>query len=133
RVVGRQEADERDDEQARIEALGAVEADEGVELGVEALAEHLLVDLRPDAAPAVDGPGAAEALDRLHAAVEGDPRHHLRVREMAPRAADLPDALVGSFQACSRWRRTCRWSAHASGELSRSWTRPWCRASMTSP
>src|ERR671931_264589 len=63
RVVGRQEADERDHEQARVEALRAVEADEGVELGVESLAEHLVVDLRPHPAPPVDRPAAVEALD----------------------------------------------------------------------
>src|SRR5919204_1472941 len=94
RVVGGEEADERDHEQARVDPLAAVEADEGVELGVEAATEHLVVDLRPHPAPPVDRPAAAEALDRLHAAVERDPRHHLRVREVAPRPAHLPDALV---------------------------------------
>ena len=94
RVVGRQEADERDHEQARVEPLGAVEADEGVELGVEPLAKHLLVDLGADLAPAVGRAAAAEPLDRLHAPVEGDPGHHLGVREVPSRAADLPDAVV---------------------------------------
>src|SRR5919197_64707 len=95
RIVGGQEADERDHEQAGVDPLRAVEADERVELGVEALAEHLVVDLRAHAAPAVDRAGAAEALDGLHAAVERDPGHHLRVREVAARPAHLPDSFVG--------------------------------------
>src|SRR5437868_10722608 len=63
RVVGRQKADERDHEQARIDALRAVEADERVELGVESAPEHLVVDLGPHLTPPLDRAGAAEALD----------------------------------------------------------------------
>ena len=39
-------------------------------------------------------PVAAELLDRLDGAVERHPRHHLRVGEVAPRPAYLPDPLV---------------------------------------
>ena len=45
-------------------------------------------------APALDRPLAVELLDRLHAAVHRHPGHHLRVREVAPRPAHLPDPLV---------------------------------------
>src|SRR4029077_13227775 len=37
----------------------------------------------------------AELLDRFHRAVDRDPRHHLRMGEMAPRPAHFPEALVG--------------------------------------
>src|SRR5665213_3164043 len=38
-----------------------------------------------------------ELFDRAHRTVEGDPRHHLRLREMFAAAADLPDALIRLF------------------------------------
>ena len=46
-------------------------------------------------APAVDGAVEPLLLDGAYRAIEGDPAHDLRVREVAPRAADLPDAFVG--------------------------------------
>ena len=54
RVVGRQEAEERDRQQARVESLPVVVPDEGAELLVVAALEHLGVDLVANAAPAVD-------------------------------------------------------------------------------
>src|SRR5581483_8372786 len=55
-------------------------------------------DLRADRVahvpPAADGPGEAEMLDGAHRAIEGEPCHHLRVREVPARTAHLPDALI---------------------------------------
>ena len=61
RVVRREEADERDREQARVEPLRAVRLHERAELRVEALLEHLGVDLVADRPPALDRPVAARA------------------------------------------------------------------------
>ena len=52
------------------------------------------MDLGAHLAPPLDRPAAPVALHRLHAAVERDPGHHLRVREVTARTANLPDALV---------------------------------------
>ena len=53
------------------------------------------MDVASELAPALDRAGPAVLLDGADAAVEGDPRHHLRVREVLARPANLPDALVG--------------------------------------
>ena len=63
----REEADQRDRQEARVDALRAVPPDERVELRVEALLHHLRVDLLPHLAPAVDRPVALELLDGDHA------------------------------------------------------------------
>jgi hypothetical protein len=52
------------------------------------------VDLTTDFAPAVDRSVPAEPFHRLHAAIERDPRHHLRVGEMAARPAHFPDPFI---------------------------------------
>src|SRR5258707_7223361 len=91
--VGRgQEADERDEEQARVDLLRPVRLDERPELPVEAALADLGVDLGAQLAPAVDGPLEPLLLDRPHGTVERDPRHHLRMHEEAPDAPDLPDS-----------------------------------------
>src|SRR5262249_15456412 len=53
------------------------------------------MDLVPDRAPSLERSFAAELLAELDPAVEGDPGHHLRVGEVSPPAAHLPDAFVG--------------------------------------
>src|SRR5207248_7165856 len=50
--------------------------------------------LGPHVSPPVDRTGASEAFDGLDTAVERDPRHHLRVREVALAPAHLPDPLI---------------------------------------
>ena len=95
-LVGRgEEPDERDQEAARVEAIRAEELREGAALGVEPLAQHLVLDLLPHGLPAVERPVATEALDRLDGTVERDPGHDLRVREVPSRPAHFPDPLVG--------------------------------------
>src|SRR5438128_8692970 len=68
---------------------------ERIQLRVEPALTDLPVDLATDLAPAFDGTGAPEPLDGLNAAVERDPGHDLRVREVTPGPAYLPDPLVG--------------------------------------
>jgi len=63
--------------------------------GVESAPADLLVHVGPEPSPALGRPLAAKALDRLHRTIERNPRHDLRVREVAARPAHLPDALVG--------------------------------------
>ena len=94
RVLGRQEPDQRQQQQARVQLLAAVGLDEGAELGVEALRADLAVDPLAQRAPAVDRALEPELLDRADRAVEGDPGHDLGVGEVASAAAHLPDALV---------------------------------------
>ena len=94
-IVGREETDEWDHQQTRIQSLRAVELGEGVELDIEALLADLPVDLGAGRAPPVGRAVPAEALDGLNAAVERDPSHHLRVCEVPARAAYFPDAFVG--------------------------------------
>jgi hypothetical protein len=53
RVVGGQEPDQRDQEQAGVQVVGPVVLHEGVALAVVALAADLVVELAADAPPAV--------------------------------------------------------------------------------
>ena len=62
--------------------------------GIESLLADLLVDRVAQQAPALDRAVHLKVLHRLDRPVQGDPGHHLRVGEVPPRAAHLPDALV---------------------------------------
>jgi len=91
----RQEADDRQQQQARVESLAAVALDEAAELGVEAVPANLRVNFVSHRAPALDRAFLAELLHRLHRAIERHPGHHLRISEVAARPAHLPDPFVG--------------------------------------
>ena len=54
------------------------------------------MDLRANIFPALKMlvSRASAVLDQFHRSVEGNPGHHFRVREMPPRAAHFPNALV---------------------------------------
>src|SRR4029079_19394187 len=94
--IGRgQEADERKQEEGRVEVARPVRLRKGAELLVVAALADLLVDLVSQSAPAIDGPVESLFLDAPHRAIEGHPRPRLRVHEVAALAADFPDALVG--------------------------------------
>ena len=90
RVVRRQEPDERDQQRRRVELVGAVGLRERVELDVERLAAHLLVDLVPHPAP---------ALDRAR-----------RGRTARPSATARSNATHASTFECVKWRRGPRTS-----------------------
>ena len=76
-------------------SVAAVGLHEGVARGVEAAWRRPRRGSRRAArASASTRPVEPEALDVLDRAVERHPRHHLRVGEVPPRAAHLPDALV---------------------------------------
>ncbi len=89
-----EEADERDQEQARIEPVRAVELDERAAFCVVPVPQHLGPNLLTRGAPAVERTFAPELLDGLHRPVEGDPRHDLRMSEVPTRPAHLPDPFV---------------------------------------
>jgi hypothetical protein len=95
RIVGWQEADERNHQKAGVERGGVVGLHERMSAGVVALLAHLGMDLVALRAPLVDRTVAPVLLDRGDRPVGRHPRHHLGVREVSPRAAHLPDAVVG--------------------------------------
>jgi len=113
RVTGGQETDERDHQETRIEIVGAIVLDEGVEPGIEAMPADVGMDAVADLAPALDGAVMSEPLDGLDPAVERDPRHDLRMREVPARASDLPDAFVRSIPG--RFDETNERALHAPG------------------
>ena len=63
-------------------------------LGVPALRHDLLVDLVADLQPARPVGREGPLVGQPQAAIERDPAHELRVDEVPPAAAHLPDALV---------------------------------------
>ena len=94
-MIGRQEADERNLQQARVEPPRAIELNEAAQLLVEALGADLGVDLIGVLAPSPGDFGAAVSRRHLPGAVERDPRHHLRMGEVSRAPAHFPNALVG--------------------------------------
>ena len=92
--VGGQEADQRDHQQAGVELVRPVVLGEGPLLGVEALSQTSAWISSRSARHRSTGP-SSRTLHRLDGAVEGHPGHDLGVGEVPPRAADLPDAVVG--------------------------------------
>src|SRR5437764_287931 len=94
RIVARQEADEREEQQARVEVFRAVGLHERSELLVEAVLADLVVNTLAQSTP--DFLRAVETVlfDGANSPVECDPRHHLRVHEVSPLSADLPDSVV---------------------------------------
>jgi hypothetical protein len=75
----------------------------------------------------------AEALDGLHGAVGGHPRHDLRVGEVlrGPRTSQIPSS--GSAHTAATRPTSARSSAHASTTRRGPPARAWCSASTTSP
>jgi hypothetical protein len=95
-VVRGQKAHEGDHQQAGVQLAPPEILYEGAKLCVEAARARRRVDLGANPAPVLHRALEAEVFDAAHGAVEREPRHHLRVREMPPRTADLPDPLVRS-------------------------------------
>src|SRR5205085_3452979 len=94
-VASREEADERDVEDAGVELLRPVVLREGAAVGVVPALADLAVDLVADLLPAVEGRLQAVLLGESHRAVEHDPGHDLGVRVVASGSARLPDPVVG--------------------------------------
>ena len=95
RIVGGQEAHEREHQAAGVELGRAVVLREGTDGRVVALLADLAMHVVAQVVPLGEGLVGPTGFAQLHPAVDGDPRHHLRVHEVATWAADLPDAVVG--------------------------------------
>src|SRR5205085_8177210 len=72
----------------------AIRLHERVPCRIVPMAAHIVVDRLTQRLPAIGVPVEAEALDAAERAIDGDPRHDLRMREVPARAAHFPDALV---------------------------------------
>src|SRR5690348_8937952 len=94
RIVRRQESDQWNHEQARIEQLRAVRLDERAHFAVEPLLTDLVVNSLPQRVPALRLAVPPKLLGALDRPVDGHPRHHFRVCEMLGTATHLPHSLV---------------------------------------
>jgi hypothetical protein len=94
RILVRQEADERHEQQARVERRRSVALHEHAARVIDALRAHLGMDARAHVAPVLDRAIQAVALHRLDRAIDRHPRHHPGVGERLRIAAHLPDAAV---------------------------------------
>ena len=135
RVVGRQEADQRDHQQARVQLAASRRTGRRCLRSASKPCSQTSAWISSRSrSPASTGPSSPKRSTALTAAVERDPGHHLRVGEVPARAAHLPDALVGlvprrprgssSSARCERPGRPSAWPAAA---------RARCSASITSP
>src|SRR5580698_4102369 len=96
-VGGGEKADDGHEQKRRIELFCAVEADEAVELLVEGLMAHFLVDGVANLLPLLDGGFDAELFGDEDGAVKGDPHHHFGPGELFAAAPRFPDAFVGTL------------------------------------
>ena len=95
RIVRRQEAEERHQQHARVELVRAVGLGERLLRLAPGALEHLAPGSRPASSrQRSTGPSRPNSSCAPHGAVERDPGHHLRVREVAVRPAHLPDPGV---------------------------------------
>src|SRR4051812_15228173 len=94
RIVQRQKSQLGHLQQARVEKLRAVRLHEAVALRVVTTLADLRMNLRAQLAPVLERTLEAVRLGILDAAIECDPRHDLRMREVLRRAANLPDAAI---------------------------------------
>src|ERR1700722_13904613 len=93
-IVWRQKADDGDEQEARVQRRIAERLDERVFLRIIPARAHLLMNRVADSAPTLERSLEPEFLDGSNRAVERDPSHDLRVREVAPPAAHFPDTFV---------------------------------------
>src|SRR5690606_41993565 len=97
RVVGGEEPELRNQQQTRVELFRTVRLHEGVARRIERLLAHFVVDALAKRFPAFERRREAVLLRVFDRAVERDPSHDLRMREMLRGAADLPNAVVRSL------------------------------------
>jgi len=93
-IVGRQETHDRHQQQARIKLAPAEALREGVAAGVESLLADGRVHAVPNLSPALQRSLQVETLRITHRAIKGDPRHDLRMGEMAAPTPYFPDSIV---------------------------------------
>src|SRR5262245_31977050 len=68
--------------------------DKGAHRRIEPFLANFRVDLGTKLAPMIQRPFKVEGLRALDRAIEGNPRHHLRMGKVLRSSADLPDTLV---------------------------------------
>ena len=133
-VLGGQEADQRDQQQARVQTLRAVRLDERLQLGVEAVGADVGVDLLADRAPAVD---RARASQLSHVRIARSNATHAMTFEcvkcrFGPRTSQMPAVRAGARPPRGT-RAGSRESRQAWSEASSPCSRAVVKASMISP
>ena len=79
---------------ARVQVVGSVRLRERLLPVAPRLRQHIVGDRLTELPPSVDGTVQPELVMGTNGAIEGHPRHHLRVGEVPERPSDLPDAGV---------------------------------------
>ena len=114
---GREEADERDQEQARVEPVGAVVLDERAELGVEAVLEHVRRGSASRVA-AHRSSGPSRPSFSIAFTARSNATQHMTFEcvkwRRGPRTSQMPSS--GSRQPVSSHSKSLRAIAHASSD-----------------
>src|SRR5919201_3012033 len=95
RVVRWEKTDQRQPQQAGIDVVSPVEADEAAAFLVEALREDVLADLVTELLPALERSLFPVLAHRFYSTVHGNPRHDLGVDEVPSLGSEFPEAVVG--------------------------------------
>src|SRR5262249_26609319 len=93
-IICRQEANEGDEQQARVELAAAEALREGVALTVKSKPTNHRMHAVADFPPQFQRRLKIEPLGIAHRAIHGDPRHDLGKRELPATTSDFPDTLV---------------------------------------
>src|SRR3954452_9184990 len=94
RIVCRQKADNRHEQDAGVELVRSVRLGEGLLALAPTAPEHLIPDLITELPPAIHGAVAPELFMDTDGTIECHPGHHLRMGKIPYRPADFPDTGV---------------------------------------
>jgi hypothetical protein len=110
-----------------------IDLGEGAKICVKRPRADFIVDLGAYLAPMLRRAFEAIEFDALDSSVERDPRHHLRMGEMAALAAHLPDAVIGITPDRLEMIEQRALKFPEAARYCRRPARAWCSASITSP
>src|SRR5215469_3752789 len=89
-----QEADERDEQETRIQCSRTITLHKRAHTGIKSVLADIFVNLVAQAAPVIERSSQFEALKIFDSAIHSHPRHHFRVRELLSPSTNLPDAVI---------------------------------------
>src|SRR5580658_11236670 len=94
-IFWRKKTNQRHHQEAGVEVFGSVILHKGIHIRIEALPADLLMNGTTKFFPSGDIYGEPAQFRHFDQAIDRDPCHHLRVDEMPPCTAHLPNTLVG--------------------------------------
>src|SRR5580704_4934851 len=93
-IVWWEKTNQRHHQGTSVKVMVSVILHEGIQTRVETFAANLLMNSITKFLPSRGIDSEPAHFRHFNQAIDGDPGHHLRVDEMAPRTAHLPNAII---------------------------------------